>query len=101
VRRHLKAADGGSQGRVRAAGIRLAENIASAANDMVRMAARDIFDSLGQAVSILNHAEVRSMLMARTLWDAVTSIDRRFKRPPRPTLAHLRAGAPAWRCWHG
>lgn len=88
----MKAADGGSQGAVRASGTRLAENIASAANDMVRLAARDIFDSLGQAVEILNHSAVRAMLGARTLWDAVTAIDRRFRRPPRPTLSHLRRG---------
>jgi len=30
--------------------------------------------------------------MARTLWDAVTAIDRRFRRTPRPTLTHLRRG---------
>ena len=88
----IKAADGGSQAQVRAGGTRLAENIATAANDIVQMAARDIFDSLGHAIAILNHADVRAMLMARTLWDAVTSIDRRFKRPPRPTLSHLRRG---------
>jgi hypothetical protein len=88
----MKAIDGGSQGRVRASGIGLAENIASAANDMVRMAARDIFDSVGQAIAILNHANVRSMLMARTLWEAVSSIDRRFRRRARPTLSHLRRG---------
>ena len=88
----MKAADGGSQGRVRAGGMRLTENIASATNDMVQMVARDILDSLGQAIAILNHAEVRAMLMARTLWDAVTSIDRRFRRRPRPTLSHLRRG---------
>jgi hypothetical protein len=88
----MKAADGGSQGRVRASGTRLAENIGDAANDMVRMAARDIFDSVGQAIAILNHVEVRSMLMARTLWNAVASIDRRFRRPVRPTLSHLRRG---------
>jgi hypothetical protein len=88
----IKAADGGSQGRVREGGMRLAENIASASNDMVQMEARDILDSLGQAIAILNHAQVRALLMARTLWDAVGSIDRRFKRPPRPTLSHLRRG---------
>jgi len=88
----MKAADGGSQAQVRAGGMRLAENIAQAANEMVQMAARDIFDSLGHAIAILNHPDVRAMLSARTLWDAVTSIDRRFKRPPRPTLAHLRRG---------
>ena len=88
----MKAVDGGSPGRVRASGIRLAENIAQAANDMVRMAARDIFDSVGQAIAILNHGNVRSMLMARTLWESVSSIDRRFRRRVRPTLSHLRRG---------
>jgi hypothetical protein len=88
----MKSVDGGSQGRVRQSGIRLAENIASAANDMVRMAARDIFDSVSQAIAILNHAEVRAMLASRTLWDAVAAIDRRFRRPARPTLSHLRRG---------
>jgi hypothetical protein len=88
----MKAADGGSQGRVRVGGARLAENVASAANDMVQMIARDILDCLAQAIAILNHAQVRSVLRARTLWDAVTSIDRRFRRAPRPTLAHLRRG---------
>jgi hypothetical protein len=88
----MKSVDGGSQGRVRQSGIRLAENIAAAANDMVRMAARDIFDSVSQAIAILNHAEVRTMLGARTLWDAVGAIDRRFRRRPQPTLSHLRRG---------
>ena len=88
----MKAVDGGSQGRVRQSGIRLAENIASAANDMVRLAARDIFDSVSQAIAILNQAEVRTMLAARTLWDTVAAIDRRFRRPRRPTLSHLRRG---------
>ena len=88
----MKAPDGGGQGRVRSAGMRLAENIAGAANDMVRLAAKDIFDSVGQAIAILNHAEVRTMLGARTLWEAVASIDRRFRRRSRPTLSHLRRG---------
>lgn len=88
----MKAADGGSQGKVRAGGIRLAENIADAAGSMVQMMAREILDSLSQAIAILNHPQVRAMLMARTLWDAVTSIDRRFRRTPRPTLTHLRRG---------
>lgn len=88
----MKAADGGSQGHLRTEGLRLAENIASTANEMVQMAAREILDNLGQAIAILNHADVRAMLAAHTLWDAVTSIDRRFKRPPRPTLSHLRRG---------
>lgn len=88
----MKAVDGGSQGRVRSEGMRLAENIAGAANDMVVMAARDIVDALGQAVAILNHRNVLAMLGARTLWDAVAAIDRRFRRPARPTLSHLRRG---------
>lgn len=88
----MKAADGGSQGQVRAGGIRLAENIADAASAMVQMMAREILDSLAQAIAILNHPQVRAMLMARTLWDGVTTIDRRFRRTPRPTLTHLRRG---------
>lgn len=88
----MKAADGGSQGHVRSGGVHLAENIADAANDMVQMMARDILDGLGQAIAILNHPQVRAMLAARTLWDAVAAIDRRFRRAPRPTLTHLRRG---------
>jgi hypothetical protein len=88
----MKAADGGSQGQVRAGGVRLAENIADAAGAMVQMMAQEILDSLAQAIAILNHPQVRAMLMARTLWDAVTAIDRRFRRTPRPTLTHLRRG---------
>lgn len=88
----MKAADGGSQAKVRAGGIRLAENIANAASAMIQMMAREILDSLAQAIAILNHPQVRAMLNARTLWDAVTAIDRRFRRTPRPTLTHLRRG---------
>src|SRR6185503_1856499 len=88
----MHAADGGGQSRVRASGVRLAENVAAAANEMVLMMARDIISSLGQAIAILNHQQVRAMLAARTLWDAVAAIDRRFRRPARPTLSHLRRG---------
>jgi hypothetical protein len=88
----MKAADGGSQAGVRVAGTQLAENIAGVAGEMTQMMAREIFDTLNQAIAILNHADVRAMLAARTLWDAVASIDRRFRRPPRPTLSHLRRG---------
>lgn len=88
----MKAVDGGSQGRVRALAAQLAENIAHAANDMVQMLAREILDSLGQAIAILNHDAIRTMLRARTMWDAVAMIDRRFRRPGRPTLTHLRRG---------
>lgn len=88
----MKAADGGSQGAVRSAGTRLAENIAGAMSDMVVIAARDILDALSQAVAILNHRNVLGVLGARTLWDSVSAIDRRFRRPPRPTLSHLRRG---------
>lgn len=88
----MKAADGGSQAGVRVAGTRLAENIASATGEMTQMMGREIFDTLNQAIAILNHTEVRAMLAARTLWDAVAAIDRRFRRSPRPTLSHLRRG---------
>jgi hypothetical protein len=88
----MKAVDGGGQGRVRTAAARLAENVASASNDMVQMLAREILQSLGQAIAILNHPSVRTMLTARTMWDAVTAIDRRFRRQTRPTLTHLRRG---------
>jgi len=77
---------------VRGAGERLAENVAGAANDMVLLMARDIMGSLSEAIAILNHPQVRAMLMARTLWDAVAAIDRRFHRPARPTLSYLRRG---------
>jgi hypothetical protein len=88
----MKAIDGGSQGRVRAAATQLVENVAQASNDMVQMLARDILDSLGHAIAILNHPSVRTMLGGRTMWDAVAAIDRRFRRTSRPTLTHLRRG---------
>ena len=88
----MKAADGAGQGRVRSAADSLAQNAAAASNDMVQMLARAILDSLSQAVAILNHAQVRTLLGARTMWDAVAAIDRRFHRSPQPTLAHLRRG---------
>jgi phage gpG-like protein len=71
---------------------RVAENIAEVANDMVLMMARDIISSLSQAIAILNHPAVRAALTARTMWDAVAAIDRRLRRPARPTLSHLRRG---------
>ena len=88
----MNAADGGSQGRVRAAGLRLAENVAGAANDMMLTMAREIVDTLAQAIALLNHAQVRAQLGARTLWEVVAGIDRRFGRAVRPTLGHLRRG---------
>ncbi|HEY0414173.1 MAG TPA: hypothetical protein VGD66_13640 [Allosphingosinicella sp.] len=88
----IKAADGGSQGQVRVSGVALAENIADAASDMVQMMAREILDALGQAIAILNHQQVRAVLHVRTMWDAVASIDQRFRRARRPTLTHLRRG---------
>lgn len=88
----MKAIDGGSQGRVRAAATVLAENVAHASNDMVQLLAREILDSLGRAIGILNHPDVRTMLGGRTMWDAVAAIDRRFRRTARPTLTHLRRG---------
>ena len=88
----IEAADRGTDRRVRVAGVRLAENVAGAANEMVLLMARDIISSLSQAIAILNHPQVRSALMARTLWDAVAAIDRRFRRAARPTLSYLRRG---------
>lgn len=88
----IKAADGQGQGRVRALAMRLGENLAGAANDMTLMLAREVLDSISSAVAILNHPAIKAMLMARTLWDAVAAIDRKFRRPVRPTLTHLRRG---------
>lgn len=88
----VKAADGQGTARMRMAAERVAENIAEVANDMVLMMARDIISSLSQAIAILNHPAVRAALTARTMWDAVAAIDRRLRRPLRPTLSHLRRG---------
>jgi hypothetical protein len=88
----IDAAGRGNRRRVGTAGLRLAENIAGAASDMVLMMARDIITLLSQAIAILNHPQVRALLLARTLWDAVAAIDRRFRRRPRPTLSYLRRG---------
>ena len=88
----IDAADRGSARRIHAAGDRLAENVASSASDMVLLMARDIIASLSDAIAILNHPQVRAALSARTLWDAVAAIDRRFRRPARPTLSYLRRG---------
>jgi hypothetical protein len=90
----VSAPDAGAQGQahVRAAGVQLAENVGASANDMVLMMARDIVESLRQAIAILNHQQVRALLGARTLWDSVAAIDWRFHRPTRPTLNHLRRG---------
>lgn len=88
----VKTAEGQSSARMRMAAERVAENIGQVANDMVLMMARDIISSLSQAISILNHPGVRAALTARTMWDAVSAIDRRLRRPARPTLSHLRRG---------
>lgn len=88
----MKAVEGGSHARVRAAALALAENLADAANGVVQMLAGEILSSLSAAVAILNHPDLRLMLGGRTMWDAVASIDRRLKRSPRPTLTHLRRG---------
>jgi hypothetical protein len=88
----VKMADGQGPARMRMAAQRVAENLAEVANDMVLMMARDIISSLSQAIAILNHPAVRGALMARTMWDAVSAIDRRLRRPARPTLSHLRRG---------
>lgn len=88
----MKAADGGSQGRARQAAIQVAENVSGAASGMVLMLARQILDTLSQAIAILNNAQVRTLLHARTLWEAVGAIDRKFRRTPRPTLTLLRRG---------
>jgi hypothetical protein len=90
----VSAPDAGPQGqaRVRTAGLRLAENVHGSANDMVLMMARDIVEAIRQAIAILNHEQVRALLGAHSLWDSVAAIDRRFRRPARPTLNHLRRG---------
>ena len=88
----VKAAEGQSSARMRMAAQRVAENIGQVANDMVLMMARDIISSLSQAITILNHPGVRAALTARTMWGAVSAIDRRLQRPARPTLSHLRRG---------
>lgn len=88
----IDAAGHGTPRRVRTAGMRLAENVAGAANEMMLLMARDIIGTLGEAIAILNHPQVRGLLMARTLWDAVAAIDRRFRRATRPTLSYLRRG---------
>lgn len=88
----MKAVEGGSHARVRSAALTLAENLAQATNGVVQMLAGEILSSLSAAVAILNHPDLRIMLGGRTMWDAVASIDRRLKRPARPTLTHLRRG---------
>lgn len=88
----VKMAEGQNSARMRMAAERVAENIGQVANDMVLMMARDIISSLSQAIAILNHPAVRAALTARTMWDAVSAIDRRLRRPARPTLSHLRRG---------
>ena len=88
----MDAADAGPPARVRAAGLRLAENVASSVNDTVLMMAREIMDDLGRAVKLLGHADVRAAMNARSLWDVVAGVDRRMRRRIRPTLNHLRRG---------
>lgn len=88
----IGVADGGGSARMRTAAQRVAENIAGVTNDMVLMMARDIIAALSQAIAILNHPAVRTILMANTMWGAVEAIDRRLRRPTRPTLSHLRRG---------
>jgi hypothetical protein len=91
---NINAADraANAQARVRTMGLRLAENLAGASNDMTLMLAREVLDTLSKAIAILNHPQVKTRLMARTLWDSVAKIDRQFRRPPRSTLTHLRRG---------
>lgn len=90
----IKASDGSGNGqaRVRTMGMRLAENLASASNDMTLFLAREVVESLGKAIAILNNPTVKTRLMARTLWETVAALDRRFGRTPRATLTHLRRG---------
>ncbi|MDZ3832309.1 MAG: hypothetical protein U0S50_10875 [Sphingopyxis sp.] len=88
----IKAAEQGATRKLHVTVTRLAENIGAAANDALLLMAREIIDMLSQAIAILNHPAIRAMLGARTLWDAVASIDRRLRRPPRGTLNHLRRG---------
>ena len=90
----IKATDGSGRGhtRIRTTGMRVAENLANASNDLTLFLAREVIDSLGKAIAILNNPAVKARLMARTLWDCVAAIDRRFGRQPRATLTHLRRG---------
>ncbi|MFO6448847.1 hypothetical protein ACLBKU_17070 [Erythrobacter sp. NE805] len=88
----MKAVEGGSQARVRAAALSLADNLAGAADGIVQVLAGEILASLSAAVAILNHEDLRTMLRARTMWEAVAEVDRKLRRPPRPMLVHLRRG---------
>ena len=80
------------EGRLHAAARRLAENLAAAGNDFLAVMAREITNSLQRAAEILNHPQIRALFGARSLWDVVAAIDRRFRRPFRATLNHLRRG---------
>lgn len=84
--------DGPHGARLRSFATHLASNLNRAAGDMTLFLAREVVDNLGSALSILNHADVRAMLSARTLWEAIGAIDRRLGRPIRATLTHLRRG---------
>ena len=90
----MKAVDGGSQrpcARQRPAARR--ERRVGAANDMVpdggarHLRQRRPGDRDPQPRRSARDAGARARL-----WDAVASIDRRFRRPARPTLSHLRRG---------
>ncbi len=88
----IDAADGGPLVNMRRAARRLSENLVQAGNDMVLIMARDIIASLSRSIAILNHPKIRTALGARSLWQSVAAIDRRQRRPVRPTLNHLRRG---------
>lgn len=87
----IKVSESGGR-QIQSAMSRMAENIGGVASDALLIMAREIFAILSQSIAILNNENVRQILMARTMWDAVSSIDRKLRRPPRGTLNHLRRG---------
>jgi hypothetical protein len=88
----IKALESGGTRKIQAAMERMAENIGGVASDALLIMAREILGSLSQSIAILNNENVRRMLLARSMWDAVSAIDRKLRRPPRGTLNHLRRG---------
>ena len=88
----IKVQESGGSRQIQSAMSRIAENIGGVASDAILIMAREIFAILGQSIAILNDENVRQILTARTMWDAVSTIDRKLRRPPRGTLNHLRRG---------
>ena len=88
----IKVPESGGSRQIQSATSRMAENIGGVASDALLIMAREIFAVLTQSIAILNNENVRQILTARTMWDAVSSIDRKLRRPPRGTLNHLRRG---------